>query len=105
MNTDEKIKIEWDKIPEYLKKYFKKEVEEVSHFAVYPTKLIETPIKAGCPKGGIVLDPFMGAGTTGVVARQQEKNYIGIELNPEYIEIAKKRIARVKYIQTGLFDK
>jgi len=63
-----------------------------AHFAVYPEKLCETPIKAGCPKGGIVLDPFFGSGTTGVVALKQSKKFIGIELNPKYIEIANKRL-------------
>jgi len=62
------------------------------HFAVYPEKLCETPIKAGCIKNGIVLDPFFGAGTTGVVALKQSKKFIGIELNKEYIEIANKRL-------------
>ena len=66
------------------------------HFAPYPEKLIETPIKACCPEGGIVLDIFMGSGTTGVVAKKQNKNYIGIELNKEYIEIAKERIENAK---------
>lgn len=63
-----------------------------AHFATFPEKLIETPIKAGCPENGIILDPFMGGGTTGVVAKQLNKNYIGIELNPDYIQIANKRI-------------
>ncbi len=63
-----------------------------AHFAVYPEELCETPIKAGCPEGGIVLDPFFGAGTTGLVALKQQKKYIGIELNKEYIEIAIKRL-------------
>ena len=63
-----------------------------AHFAVFPEELVETPIKAGCPKGGTVLDCFCGSGTSGVVAQRQEKDFIGIELNPEYIEIAKKRI-------------
>lgn len=63
-----------------------------AHFATFPTELIETPIEAGCPIGGIVLDPFMGAGTTGLVAKEKGRNYIGIELNEEYIEIANKRI-------------
>lgn len=63
-----------------------------SHFAVYPEELCETPIKAGCPEGGICLDPFFGAGTTGLVALKQGKNFIGIELNPEYIKIAEKRL-------------
>jgi len=63
-----------------------------AHFAVYPEELCETPIKAGCPVGGIVLDPFFGAGTTGVVALKQSKKFLGIELNKEYIEIAKARL-------------
>ena len=67
-----------------------------AHFAVFPEELIKTPIKAGCPKGGIVLDPFCGSGTTGVVAKKQGKEFIGIELNPEYIEMAKQRIANTQ---------
>ncbi|MCK5491507.1 MAG: site-specific DNA-methyltransferase, partial [Candidatus Omnitrophica bacterium] len=63
-----------------------------AHFAVYPEQLVETPIKAGCPERGIVLDPFFGAGTTGLVALKQNKNFIGIELNNKYIEIAKRRL-------------
>lgn len=62
------------------------------HFAVYPEGLCETPIKACCPREGIVLDPFFGSGTTGIVALKQDKNFIGIELNPEYIKIANKRL-------------
>ena len=67
-----------------------------AHFAVYPEELCETPIKAGCPDGGVVLDPFFGAGTTGLVALKQNKNYIGIELNKEYIDIAEKRLKPFK---------
>ena len=67
-----------------------------AHFATYPEKLIEPCILAGCPEKGIVLDPFFGAGTTGLVALKQKKNYIGIELNPEYIEIAEKRLKPFK---------
>jgi len=63
-----------------------------AHFAVYPEELCETPIKSGCPEGGTVLDPFAGAGTTGLVALKQNKNSILIELNSEYIEIIKKRL-------------
>ena len=63
-----------------------------AHFATYPPELCETPIKAGCPKGGIILDPFFGAGTTGLVAQNLNRNYLGIELNKEYIKIAKKRL-------------
>lgn len=59
-----------------------------SHFATFPPKLIEPCILAGCPVGGIVLDPFMGSGTTAMVAISLQRNYIGFELNPEYIDIA-----------------
>lgn len=64
------------------------------HCATYPTKLIETPIAAGCPIGGIVLDPFLGSGTTAVVARRLERHYIGIEPNLEYVKIAKSRLEK-----------
>ena len=63
-----------------------------AHFATYPEALIEPMIKSGCPIGGFVLDPFMGSGTTGVVATKQQKQFIGIELNKEYCKIAEKRI-------------
>lgn len=63
-----------------------------AHFATYPPELIEPCIKAGCPEGGTVLDPFFGAGTTGIVASRLGRNCIGCELNPEYAALAKKRI-------------
>jgi site-specific DNA-methyltransferase (adenine-specific) len=63
-----------------------------NHFAVYPSRLIETPILAGCPENGIVLDPFMGSGTTAVVARKLNRNYIGIELNAGYVTLAENRL-------------
>lgn len=63
-----------------------------AHFATFPEDLIVDCIKAGCPTEGIVLDPFMGAGTTGLVAAKLYRNFIGIELNPKYIEIARKRL-------------
>ena len=69
-----------------------------AHFAVYPEKLIESPIDACCPVGGVVLDCFFGAGTTGVVAKKQKKDFIGIELNQEYIEIAQKRIDEIQEV-------
>jgi DNA modification methylase len=64
-----------------------------AHFAVFPPKLIEPCILAGCPKNGVVLDPFMGSGTTGLVARKHGRQYIGIERNPEYKRIAEQRLA------------
>lgn len=63
-----------------------------AHFAPFPAALIVDCIKAGTPEGGLVLDPFMGSGTTAMVARRLGRNYIGYELNPEYIEISKKNI-------------
>jgi site-specific DNA-methyltransferase (adenine-specific) len=63
-----------------------------AHFAVFPPEIPEICIKAGCPKGGIVMDIFMGAGTTADVAEQLNRRWIGIEINEEYCEIAKKRI-------------
>lgn len=63
-----------------------------AHFATFPPKLIEPLIKSGCPKGGTVLDPFGGAGTTGLVADRQQRDAILIELNPEYAAIAERRI-------------
>lgn len=63
-----------------------------AHFATYPVELIEPCILAGCPEGGTVLDPFFGSGTTGVAAVKHRRNYIGIELNPSYINLANERI-------------
>jgi len=62
------------------------------HFASYPKKLVARILKSGCREGGVVLDPFIGSGTTAVVAKQLNMNYIGFELNPEYIAICNKRL-------------
>lgn len=62
------------------------------HFAAYPPKLAETCILAGSPPGGIVLDPFLGSGTTAYVAKQTGRRYIGIEINAEYCRLARERI-------------
>ena len=62
------------------------------HFAAFPPKLAETCILAGCPKGGVVLDPFFGSGTTGLAAKALNRQYIGIELNSEYCALARARI-------------
>ena len=63
-----------------------------AHFATFPPDLIEPCVLAGCPEGGTVLDPFGGAGTTGLVAQQHNRNAVLIELNEEYIALANKRI-------------
>ncbi len=65
----------------------------LSHFATFPPALIEPCIKASCPVGGIVLDPFFGAATTGLVADRLHRNCIGIEANPDYAEMGRQRIA------------
>lgn len=64
------------------------------HYAAFPKRLIEPMILAGCPKGGIVLDPFFGSGTTGLVARRLGRHYLGCDLNPDYVEIANKRLGQ-----------
>ena len=63
-----------------------------AHFATFPPDLIEPCILAGCPSDGVVLDPFGGSGTTGMVSHRLGRNAILCELNPEYVEIAKSRI-------------
>lgn len=70
-----------------------------AHFATFPPSLIEPCIKAGSPTGGTVLDPFAGAGTTGMVADRLGRNAILIELNPEYADMADRRI----HADAGMF--
>jgi len=70
-----------------------------AHFATYPQRLVERMIKAGCPENGLVIDPFFGSGTTGIYARKVNRNFVGIELNPEYVEIANKRLFK----ELGMF--
>ena len=64
-----------------------------AHCAVFPEKLVEPCILAGCPEGGMVLDPFAGSGTTGVVAKRLGCSFTGVEINPAYCKIATDRIA------------
>jgi DNA modification methylase len=71
-----------------------------AHFATFPMDLIEPCVLAGCPEGGTVLDPFGGSGTTGQIADGHNRNAILCELNPEYIEISKKRLG----VGTDLFS-
>lgn len=67
-----------------------------AHFATYPPDLIEPCILAGSAEGDIVLDPFFGSGTTGEVAIKHRREFIGIELNPEYVQLAEKRLREVE---------
>lgn len=63
-----------------------------AHFATFPPDLIEPCVLAGSPAGGTVLDPFFGAGTTGLVAQKHGRDCVGVELNPKYVEIAQRRL-------------
>lgn len=73
-----------------------------AHFATFPKDLIRPCIRAGCPANGIVIDPFMGSGTTACVCIEENRNYLGIELNHEYIKIAENRIGSTE--RAGLID-
>ena len=85
-----------DNIPQFRNKRDIWTINTVSfrgnHYAVFPPKLAEICMIAGCPKGGIILDPFIGSGTVGFTAFLHNRKYIGIELNAEYVSLAKKRI-------------
>lgn len=72
-----------------------------AHFATFPEEIPATCIKAGSKEGDLILDPFMGAGTTALVAKKLNRHFIGFELNPEYIQIAEKRLKR----ELGMFHK
>jgi DNA modification methylase len=68
-----------------------------AHFATFPTKLIEPCIKAGSKPRDIVIDPFFGSGTTGLVAALNNRYFVGIELKVEFIDIARKRLGEYGY--------
>lgn len=70
-----------------------------SHFATFPDKLVSIMVNSGCPENGIILDPFMGSGTTGIVANKLGRHYVGIELNEKYKNMAERRIKQ----ERGLF--
>lgn len=86
----------WSVVPSHYKE---------AHFATFPEELVEPMILAGCPINGIVIDPFMGSGTTAAVARLNKRHYIGCELNKEYIDMANKRLEEVRLIANQItFD-
>jgi len=72
-----------------------------AHYATFPEELPRRMIQATCPKDGIVMDPFAGSGTTGIVAKQEGRDFIGIELNTEYATMAERRISKA-FQQMGM---
>lgn len=64
-----------------------------AHFATFPTALVEPCLSVSSNKGDVILDPFIGSGTTGLVALQMQRRFVGIELNPDYLEIAQDRLS------------
>lgn len=81
------------------------EASSYEHFAMFPYELASTLISAGCPEHGVVLDPFIGSGTTAIVAKHLNRNFIGFEINPKFIEIAKDRINGITPSgQTSILD-
>jgi site-specific DNA-methyltransferase (adenine-specific) len=71
------------------------------HYAMFPQKLVMPCILCGCPENGIVLDPFMGSGTTAIVAKKLMRKYIGCEINPEYIKMEERRLAEINPLFEG----
>lgn len=72
-----------------------------AHFATFPEELPRRCIAAGCPADGVVLDPFMGSGTTALVARKLGRRSVGIEINPEYAALAAKRLSQLSLLAEG----
>jgi DNA modification methylase len=73
-----------------------------AHFAVFPPALVETCILAGSPEGGVALDPFLGSGTTAVVAKELGRSYIGIDCVATYCQMAERRLRAVTCLPFGL---
>jgi DNA modification methylase len=93
--------VNFAKLPELLRR--KRSVWTVTpkayhgaHFATFPPDLIEPCILAGAPRNALVLDPFLGSGTTAAVAKQLGRHYVGIELNPAYVRLARERLSQMQ---------
>jgi DNA modification methylase len=69
--------------------------DKSAHVAPFPEKLIEVPILAGCPAGGVVFDPFMGSGTTAIVSKRLGRHFIGCDINPDYVIIAQNKLNNI----------
>lgn len=93
-------KLEFDN---YRKSFVQKCVKRI-HPAEKPVEFLERFIRVSCPEDGVVLDPFMGSGSTGVAAKRLERNFVGIEKSPEYFELSKKRIEEVCNPSQMCFD-
>lgn len=107
-SEDHELLVQWlsENNPEILKQYFDTvpDVWDIStvpfkgaHFAVFPPKLARNCILAGCPKNGVVIDPFSGSGTVGKEAKESGRDFVGIELKPEYHKMGEKRINKSHY--------
>ena len=86
------LKEQYDKLPEHLKQHF---LKGNFHCTVKPLKLISYLVILGSRENDIVLDPFVGSGTTAISVKTLNRNFIGIEINPDYVEIAKKRLVNI----------
>ena len=75
-----------------------------AHFATFPPDLIRPCVRAGCKPDGMILDPFTGSGTTGVVALEEGRRFIGCEINPTYVAMAKRRIGNSPIPLEGFFE-
>ena len=92
---------QYNKLPERLQKHFN---HGNFHCTLKPIALMEYLIKMVTPKGGIVLDPFMGSGSTGIACKKLGREFIGIEKEPDYCKIAEARIGAVQTVQEKLYD-
>ena len=71
---------------------------KAAHFATFPAALIEPCIRTGSERGDLVLDPFLGSGTTGVVALNTGRRFVGVELNPTYVDLARTRLSEIALV-------
>lgn len=97
-NDGYELKSKW-----YISPANKQDKDEYGHPTIKPLELVKRHLKHSCKPGDVVLDCFMGSGTTGVACKMLDLNFIGMEINKEYFEIAEKRINKEQHEQLGLF--